>query len=241
MNYNHPKLISALAAEYVLGTLRGKARDRFEALKFGNDGIQNEVAYWESQLNIMSMHLAPVNPSSVVWEKIQTQLGFSQAKPMTEDREDTVISVDFAKESKVDNWKWASGLAMAASLFMAVLLFNNVYTNKNMPVISVAVITNEDAKMLWSFDVLKDDIKVQTTSLVPRLANNDYQLWIVPASGSAPISIGVMPQVKELRLQKPKIFDEIEIAALAVSKEPKGGSPTGLPTEVLFAAELATL
>ena len=76
MNYNKPALIRALSAEYVLGTLRGKARDKFEKLKFSNENIQNEVAFWESKLNTMSLNVAPVEPDKKVWSNIQDQLGF---------------------------------------------------------------------------------------------------------------------------------------------------------------------
>lgn len=106
---------------------------------------------------------------------------------------------------------------------------------------SVAVMTNEANKTLWSFDITQQNIRVKTTAFVPKLADNDYQLWIVPASGDAPISIGLMLQSKEFTLRKPDIFDNIKIAALAVSKEPKGGSPNGSPTEVLYTTEIAQL
>lgn len=245
MNYNNPQLISALAAEYVLGTLRGKARDRFEKLKFANETILQEVSYWESKLNGLSLELEAVAPEALVWERIQEKLSFTNnnnelRKDMESKEPNKVIDVDF-KGAKNRAWQWTSGLAIAASLMLAVLLVNNITSVKDVQVQSVAVVTNEDAKLMWSFSILEDEIEVRRSTLVPRLANNDYQLWIVPASGAAPISIGVMQQIKNLKLQKPEIFDNIEIAALAVSKEPLGGSPTGAPTEVLYAAELATL
>lgn len=247
MNYNNPQLISALAAEYVLGTLRGKARERFEALKFGNERIAQEVKYWESHLNEMALHLQPVEPREYVLQNIRKRLGII-GQELDESVEsgnvDNVVQIRRDKTDKQGNnivWKWWSGVATAAALILAVIVSTNIELDTPQQLESLAVISNEDAKTLWSIDVLTNDIRVKVTSLVPKLPNNDYQLWIVPASGGAPISIGVMQQSGEFYLSKPAEFDRIDIAALAVSREPKGGSPNGAPTEVLYATELAYL
>jgi len=242
MNYNTPQLISALSAHYVLGTLRGKARDRFETLKFANQNIQQEVDHWEAQLQPMSFKLSPISPEDHVWQNIQSRIN-ARAAAMSERSQKSSKVVSIA--AKTDNpdarkWKWVSGLAVAACLVLAILLMP-YQSSRVDPLQSVAVINNEANQTLWSFDILQTQIAVKTTVLVPRLPNNDYQLWIVPASGDAPISIGVMLQSGEFKLDKPDIFDNIEIAALAVSREPKGGSPTGAPTVVLYAAEIAQL
>ena len=247
MNYNNPQLISALAAEYVLGTLRGKARERFEALKFGNERIAQEIKYWESHLNEMALHLQPVEPREYVLQNIRKRLGIigqETAQSAESVNVDNVVQISqekASKESKNVVWKWWSGVATAAALILAVIVSTNIELDAPQQVQSLAVISNDDAKTLWSIDVLTNDIRVKVTSLVPKLPNNDYQLWIVPASGGAPISIGVMQQSGEFYLSKPAEFDRIEIAALAVSREPKGGSPNGAPTDVLYATELAYL
>jgi anti-sigma-K factor RskA len=241
MNYKNPQLISALAAQYVLGTLRGKARDRFEALKFENEDIVKEIKYWESHLNAMALHLEPIEPREYVLQNIRQRLGFVE-QGSNETGASNVVQIKQEKVTKSDSsivWKWWSGLATAAAIMLAVVVSTNLNVGTTQKVQSLAVISNEDAKTLWSIDVLSNDIRVKVTSLVPKLPNNDYQLWIVPASGAAPISIGVMQQSGEFLLSKPVEFDNIEIAALAISKEPKGGSPNGTPTDVLYVTELS--
>lgn len=244
MNYNNPQLISALAAEYVLGTLRGKARERFEVLKFGNERIAQEIKYWESHLNEMALHLQPVEPRDYVLQNIRKRLGIVGQQSAESVESGNVVQIRQDKTSSAGKnvvWKWWSGVATAAALVLAVIVSTNIELDAPQQVQSLAVISNDDAKTLWSIDVLTNDIRVKVTSLVPKLPNNDYQLWIVPASGAAPISIGVMQQSGEFYLSKPADFDRIEIAALAVSREPKGGSPNGAPTDVLYATELAYL
>lgn len=246
MNYNNPRLISALSAEYVLGTLRGKARDRFERIKFSNQSVLNEVAYWEAQLNQMSLQVNAIQPNASVWQNISERIGFSESTIQNQPAPSTDSpKIQHIEVKQSSGWKWFSGLATAASLVLAILLTVNYNTLIEEPVQeavqSVAVISNQDDVPLWSFDILPKHIGVKTTSAVPTMANNDYQLWIVPASGDAPISIGVMQQAGSYKLAKPDIYDQIDIAAIAVSKEPLGGSPTGAPTEVLYATKLAIL
>ncbi|MFT5713087.1 MAG: anti-sigma-K factor RskA [Glaciecola sp.] len=245
MKYDNPQLISALAAEYVLGTLRGKARERFEVLKFENEDIIKEIKYWESHLNAMALHLQPIEPREYVLENVRQRLGFVGYQINAYEAPAKTANVVEIKQNKTTRkdksivWKWWSGVATAAALVLAVLVSTNIELDTTQQVQSLAVINNEDAKTLWSIDVLANNVRVKVTSFVPKLPNNDYQLWIVPASGAAPISIGVMQQSGEFYLSKPVEFDNIDIAALAVSKEPKGGSPNGSPTEVLYAVELA--
>jgi len=245
MKYDNPQLISALAAEYVLGTLRGKARERFEALKFENEDIIKEIKYWESHLNEMALHLQPIEPREYVLQNVRRRLGFvGHQAGGSEAHLNTGNVVQFKQDKTTQKdkntvWKWWSGIATAAALVLAILVSTNIEVDTMQQVQSLAVISNDDAKTLWSIDVLANDIRVKVTSFVPKLPNNDYQLWIVPASGAAPISIGVMQQAGEFYLSKPVEFDNIDIAALAVSKEPIGGSPNGAPTEVLYAVELA--
>jgi anti-sigma-K factor RskA len=61
-------------------------------------------------------------------------------------------------------------------------------------------------------------------------------LWLIPADGT-PHSIGVMPE-KTMRVTvDEKMADQFDTGVtLAVSLEPAGGSPTGLPTGPVLAS-----
>ena len=62
MTYERPELLERLAAEYVLGTLRGGARRRFERLCGVSAAARVRVHRWEDDLGILSAGLAPVQP-----------------------------------------------------------------------------------------------------------------------------------------------------------------------------------
>ncbi|MDO6426700.1 anti-sigma factor [Thalassotalea sp. 1_MG-2023] len=234
MNYTQSELLSSLASEYVLGTLRGSARNRFESLKVKDARIQEAVQYWESQLNVMATSIKPIEPPASVWKKIELSLGF------TNELSTSPVPSEVRKQPSANSgWKAISGLAIAASFILSIMFYQ--YTNDFKSPKSVAVFANADQQTLWSVDVRENNLFIRSTQNLPKRPTNDYELWIVPASGSAPISLGLLKQEGTFTLPKPEVFDDVEIAALAVSIEPKGGSPTGAPTEVLFTTELALL
>lgn len=59
-----------LAAEYVLGTLRGAARLRFAAQLRTDPGLSEEVAFWEMHLAFFA-GLQAVAPPSEIWDRIE--------------------------------------------------------------------------------------------------------------------------------------------------------------------------
>ena len=50
MRYTDPQLLDALASAYVLGTLTGGARKRFERLQRDRTDVRAVVAQWEQRL-----------------------------------------------------------------------------------------------------------------------------------------------------------------------------------------------
>ena len=140
-------------------------------------------------------------------------------------------------KSKV--WQSIAGLASAAALILAVLLVN---VDTSVPdAQQLALVNNEQTELLWALEIGADTIDIQATKSLVAKANADYELWIVAADGRPPISLGLLPKTGKLTLSKPELFDQIEIAALAVSLEPLGGSPNGSPTTVLYTSKLVTL
>jgi anti-sigma-K factor RskA len=68
----------------------------------------------------------------------------------------------------------------------------------------------------------------------------DYELWVIPeGAGAAPIPAGLVVAADGVALGDfaPTALAR-RAAALAVSAEPKGGSPTGVPTQVVLVAAL---
>ncbi|MBB1477012.1 anti-sigma factor domain-containing protein [Shewanella sp. SG41-3] len=237
MNYHDPQLKDALAAEYVLGTLRGQARRRFQKLMMQIPSLRESTWLWEQHLHGMNQLLPPVKPDDRVWQNIRHTLGFVDNLSHTQAPE-TLNVVPLTTRHRV--WKGLASMATAAAIIMAVILVSN----QPVPVAApqqVAVVQSAQAKALWLIEVTANTIEVRSTSNLKPLPNKDYELWMVAKGVENPISLGLLPKSGKLSLAKNSQFDDVDIVALAVSLEPLNGSPNGMPTEVLYTAELAIL
>lgn len=230
MNYTKESLRNALAAEYVLGTLRGAARRRFQKLILSNQTIAETVSLWEQYLNGMGEKIPPIQPDDKVWQIIQSRLGFIS-------EQNNVVDLPVQTKS-TSTWKV---LAMAASLLIAVAVTTFTVKQLEPTVSEVAVVLDEDSKPLWVIEYSDKDLIIRPTDKVELLTQNDYELWIVPATGEAPVSLGVLPQESHVITKAPRSLSDLSFTILAVSLEPLGGSPNGQPTQVLFTAEVTSV
>lgn len=228
MNYLTEERMNALAASYVLGSLRGLARARFQKLLLSHRSLRECVWRWEAHLNALAMALPVEKPRRQVWQTIENRLGFNnnvtELKPANSKP---------ATSTKASLWPWA----MAASIVIGVLAFNWQMQPPSLPA-EVAVVQNGQAKALWLIELDDKQLSVQVTGALEAKANKDYELWMLPPNGEAPISLGILPKTGELNLNRHPLFDQVKISTLAVSLEPLGGSPNGSPTEVLYTADL---
>jgi anti-sigma-K factor RskA len=79
MNYRRPELRDRLAAEYVLGTLHGRARARMQQLLRDDLLLQARVAFWEHKLLPMASPLWAAAPSAAVWRAIAARVAPREA------------------------------------------------------------------------------------------------------------------------------------------------------------------
>lgn len=213
---NKPALRERLAAEFVLGTLRGPARARFRRWMRGDAALARAVSEWEARLAPMAGAVAPRRPPQRVWSGIVARLG--PERP--------------AARAGGAWWKalalLASGAA-AAMVFMTVLL-----PPKPAPTAAyVAVLSDpKTQKAVLYVSAGRNDTHLRVKALDPsiQVANASLELWALPRGGK-PRSLGLIPGEKGV-LPLGRIADDTlaDVPTLAVSLEPKGGSTTGAPT-----------
>ncbi|MES2822079.1 MAG: anti-sigma factor [Pseudomonadota bacterium] len=230
MNYLTEERKNALASEYVLGTLHGRARIRFQQLLMQHRSLRHVLWQWESRLNSLSGGIAAIQPPARLWENIQQQLGFTDAQ--------LAGNIVRLPQTKVRTWQWLTGVASAAAILLAVIL---IVPPAERAQTRIAVVQSEKAQALWSIELGEKNLVVTVTANFQPLPDQDYELWMVAADGRPPVSLGLLPKQGKLTLPRNVLLDQVKVAALAVSLEPLGGSPNGQPTKVLYTTEIVTI
>lgn len=235
MDYARPELADRLASAYVAGTLRGAARRRFVALMRVHPGLRRAVQAWEARLMPLTASLAPVAPPPRVWQAIERRIAPAPTSASAPAR---------GWWSRLSVWRAIAGLATAASVAFAVLLALPPPAQAPIVVVlaSTAAAQPPGSVMPASFvaSISADGRALVTRPLsgVALAPDRALELWAVPPQG-APRSLGLISAQGTTVVRRGRVLDGA--AALAVSLEPPGGSPTGVPTgPVLFVGKLSS-
>jgi anti-sigma-K factor RskA len=222
MRYDDPTLIESLAREYVLGTLRGRARDRFGRVLAYSLVARRAVASWERLLTPLAASVPPVAPPADTWPRIEAALGLRPASPRASAAWPAI----------------AAGFALAAILFGALFFVQRSAVEQPT---YVAVFADQTTPV-WLLQAFEEArvLRASTINDRPEPAGSSYELWMLQ-DGANPVSLGLIAGAGNtlLQLSPAQLAVLAQTSTLAVSVEPAGGSPTGLPTgPVIFTAPL---
>ena len=219
MDYSRPELADRLAAEYVLGTLQGPARRRFENLLVAHPTLRNAVARWQQRLTPLSVSTAEVTPPESVWAGIENRLFATTAQPEK-----------IGRWQGLALWRTLSGVATAAAL--AMFMVASQVPAPQAPVV-VVLAANPDAALQMNASFVAS-VSADGRALVLKplgtltlTAAQALELWAVPPDGT-PRSLGLVQADGATTLLRAQLLSDT--AAFAISVEPSGGSPTGVPT-----------
>jgi anti-sigma-K factor RskA len=217
---DHPEIIDPLAAEYVLGTLRGSARRRFEKWRSTFPQVEMRCRFWEESLLPLARDLRPVRPPAHVWQGIRARLNLASSGP---------------------GWRRGPLLAVAASVLLVVGLSVLLYWRGIGPrPTEIATIETPAGGQVWEVDVYRGRLVVHAGQLPPHPTDREYELWALPTGGK-PVSLGLLPgsgsTQRSLSVAQQQAL--ANATQVAVTLEPLGGSPTGQPTSTpVFVAPL---
>lgn len=230
MDYGRRERADRLAAAYVLGTLRGPARRRFEALLPAHPALREAVEGWRLRLEPMSLSVAPVAPPDRVWQQIERRL-FGEPAPAPDEAPARWWQLLLP-------WRLLSGLASTAALGMAVLMLQPPPADPDgAPIVVVLGASPKSgggsgggvmhASFVASVSADGQALVLRPIDLVPLETGRALELWALPADG-APRSLGLVDAQGQTVLRRARLLDGTR--AFAISVEPAGGSPTGQPT-----------
>jgi anti-sigma-K factor RskA len=224
------ELIDRLGAEYVLGTLRGGARARFERwLRDPSDApgaeARRAVRRWEDRLVHLADGVPRITPSPQVWGEIERR---TRAAPAA-----TAVPRDATRRARP---RWQPWVLAASLLVVAVGAWLALGPRGAQPEWQMAAQLRPDATadVQWrvDYDAAADALRITAVAPPALPAGSVHELWALADDSAQPVSLGLLPATGDLQ----RSLDPTQRAAflragkLAVSLEPTGGSPTGAPT-----------
>jgi anti-sigma-K factor RskA len=224
MNYSDPKLRDLLAGEYALGLMPPRARARFERLMAADAGLERLVADWTERLAPIDASAAAVTPSPRVWRAIERETQLRAAPPARTAPGGFFESLAF--------WRGFGLAAAAVAAALVVYVAVGLGPAREPTVVAVLADSTGTPAFIATQAASTDEVSVAPVRAQSIEAQKSFQLWAI--AGGAPKPLGLVSATPGRRLLVPASAVATG-TVLAVSLEPEGGSPTGLPTgPVLF-------
>jgi anti-sigma-K factor RskA len=236
MNYDRPELRDRLASEYVLGTLHGSARKRFQRLMKNNAAIRVAVEVWEQKLMPMSAPLAMDVATDKLWRGIEKRIAAPRYPAAASPR-----------------WfeRWFGGFtlrtvgAIAAGVIVGVM--GTLLAVQLDPITRVAVpagravpetyagfLADRQGNPTLLVSSLRHGAIIDLKILRPISIQPDHvlNLWAL-APNKPPVLLGVIPTQGKAQLTMSDTSERLlaTVTELAVSVEPAPGVRGNLPTE----------
>ncbi|MBU1361795.1 MAG: anti-sigma factor [Gammaproteobacteria bacterium] len=239
------QLLELLAASHALGTLRGAARRRFEAIAREQASVRAAALVWQGRLASMA-ELQPAElPDAAVWTRIRNLIEAEQQDAALARQRAAPPSAAGATGGgwlrSLALWRSAAAIGAVATLAAVVVGVNLKDQLQNAPAVRYVAVLSDDASkasLLVTFDPKHNQLVLQRVGDYRVGEDKSLQLWALPP-GSAPRSLGVLSDAQALKLAASEAQVR-SVPALAVSLEPRGGVPSerGPTGPVLFKGPL---
>ena len=232
MKFANEALRNKLAAEYVLGTMSARARRRFEINLKESPALRRAVAEWEKRLTPLALALPEIEPPSRVWQAIESRI-----RPGRQARPGFWESLSFWSFSSI-----ASGLVALVLLILVALPGVPPADDTRMVVVMNDLKTKNPA-MTASWEPGKPGKRVMRIRVIGHAdmaPGTAWELWMLPGKEQKPVSLGLITthDAQTVIVPEPLAAKLDRAEGLAMSVEPAGGSPTGLPSgPVLYAGK----
>jgi len=221
-----------LAAEYVFGLLCADERSVVERDAARDPALAAAIAAWERWLLPLTRLVPPIPPPAALWPRIEASLAAAAREqpaaappPPTQPPPAPPPAPPVARPVRRWQVAAAAGYALAASLAAFAWL-----RPPPPPPVATALAPLPAHSPVFVAELLPHGgLLVRPSGAVHVPTGRDLQLWLLAAGATRPVSLGVLPPAG-VRLPPGSLPPDASGAKILVSLEPRGGSPTGLPT-----------
>lgn len=222
-----------LAGEYALGVLTGDDLRRARALEASDPSFRANTERWIGRFAHFLDDVKAVDPPRQIWVRIAAVVGSSG-----------VAGNVLVLRRRLNLWR---GFAVGMTGLAACLaLFNLVRPPgpgparvQQVPAAPmVAVLSDErEAKVVASWDPDRRQLVMAVSGKLSGDPAHSHELWVIP-SGGKPVSLGTLSGSDQSHVRLAEALAQLlrEGATIAISVEPRGGSPTGAPTGPVVAS-----
>lgn len=231
----------SMAAEYALGLLTGDELRAAVDRVASEPAFAAEVARWRGRLAPLHSETEAVTPPAGLWDGIEHAIWGGDA------------ANDNAPElrRRIMIWKSTAGAMTAIAVSLALVLafeprsrFAPVEHHQPLAASSpmVAMLGDQGSmKVVASWDPTERQLVLAIPGDMSTDPQHSHELWVIPTGGK-PKSLGTMPSSKQMHMRLADALATLlqQGATIAISVEPRGGSPTGSPTGPVVAAGALT-
>jgi anti-sigma-K factor RskA len=191
---------TTLAGEYVLGTLEGQARIKFEHQLRNDKHLQDEVDAWHRRFAPMLDEIDPVSPPDRVWAELQQRL-------VTDTTPDSSPSIYFHFWDSLRFWRnfGLSATVITLALSIGLTLMTG---QQDLGMNSVMVVTNDQHRTGWLVSTRSNHKTIHVNAVEPSVlpAGKVCQLWMESEQGQL-YPIGLMPHKGRREMPLPMMPD----------------------------------
>ncbi|MGH8680917.1 MAG: anti-sigma factor [Burkholderiales bacterium] len=226
---NNPELGDALAAQYALGTLRGRARRRLGRLARDDAALARAIREWEQRLAPLTLALPEIRPPDRVWRAIEQRVAMSARSNPS--KPSLWGSLAFWRGWGLVTTGLAAGL-IGAILLQPPQLPARAPVTVSVPALShgpgpsyVALLGDPERKLRVMAYVARDsrELWFRIEGEWPLEGRGTYVMWALSDHpGAPPRAIAALPATREGTVQLAAVADDLleGFPRMAVSLEP---------------------